>query len=378
MRVILIDDESLALEFLEKKLDEIGGIEIIGKYNDAYKGLEEITKNHPDAVFLDIEMPEISGMDLAKKIQRLMPSVKIVFVTAHNEYAVDAFEINAADYIVKPIRQKRLLKTIDQLLELTGKKTAASPMVCCFNKLHFKMDGKKPEMIDVYWRTTKARELFAYLIHHREQFVRKDVLLEYFWPNAGWKDGFTQLYSTVYQIRKTLKSIDFPIKIISSENSYKLELNDVRVDVEEWENGMKRLSFLTRETLPEYIKTLDLYKGDYFDKDDYLWADNERKRLRVIWLSHIKRLADYFIFNEDYTEAILLYLRVQKIQPLEEDSYFMLMQLYDALKKRDSVKKEYTHLKKMLQEEYGTLPREDIQRWYENWEKRTSFTQYIS
>ncbi len=371
LRVILIDDESLALKLLESKLNKIKDVEIIGKYIDPYQGLEEILSRQPDAVFLDIEMPEINGMELAKEIKAVLPNVKIVFVTAYSDYAVDAFEINAADYIVKPIRQERLIKTINKLLNVNGKTTVSSPMVCCFNKLHFKVDGKESEVMDVSWRTSKSRELFAYLIHYREQFVRKGDLIDIFWPNINSKDGFTQLYSSIYQIRKSLKSIHFPIEIISSENSYRLELNEVLIDVDEWKNGMKKFSNVTKENLPEYESTLDLYKGDYFENDDYWWAENEQKRLRLLWLDYVQRLVDYLIMKEDYSKAIMMYLNVQKVQPHEEDSYFMLMQLYDALGERDSVRREYNNLKKILQEEFGAMPREDIQIWYQNWKKQS-------
>jgi len=376
LRVVLIDDEQLALDYLEKLFKKIGGVEIIGKYTNPYTGLKEIRDGQPDVVFLDIEMPEINGLELAKKIKNSLPNVKIVYVTAHSEYAVEAFEIIAADYIVKPFRQERLIKTISNLLEMTGKKAVFSPMVCCLNKLHFKMNGKDSEVMNVYWRTSKSRELFAYLVHHRGKFVRKVDLLEYFWSNFNSNDGYSQLYSTIYQIRQTLKSTNFPIEIINYDNSYRLELNEVLVDVDEWENGMKKLSFVTRETLPDYQKTLDLYKGDYFEKDDYWWAENERKRLSLLWLGYVKRLADYLIFEEDYTGAIMIYLHVQKVQPHVEDSYFTLMKLYDALGERDSVKMEFNRIMEILQEEYGTMPREDILKWYQRWEKRSLNNQY--
>lgn len=373
MRVILIDDEHLALEHLGKKLEELDGVEIIGKYTNPYIALEEIRVEQPDAVFLDIEMPEMNGLEMAKEMKHVAPDVKVVFVTAYGEYAVDAFEINAVDYIVKPIRQERLKKTMNKLFGPKFERVDSSrrtPMICCFHKFHFKLQGQQSEVIDVNWRTTKARELFAYLVHHRGKFVRKADLLEYFWSDSNSKDGFSQLYSTIYQIRKTLKGINFPIKIINFENTYRLELNGVLLDVDEWEDRIKSLTHVKKETIHDYKKALDLYKGDYFEKDDYWWAENEQKRLRLLWLEYVKKLADYFMYEEDYTAAIMLYLRAKKVQPFEEDTYFMLMQLYDALEEGDAVKREYGHLKAMLKEEFGTLPRDYIENWYRKWEKQ--------
>ncbi len=373
MRVVLIDDERLALEHLGKRLGEIAGIEVIGKYSDPYIGLKGIKNEQPDAVFLDIEMPGVNGLDLAKEMKQSLPNVKIIFTTAYREYAVDAFEVSADDYLLKPIMKERLIKTINRLLGTSEKSEDCSSriMVCCFHKLHFKIDEKKSEVIDVYWRTTKAREVFAYLLHHRAGFVRKVELLEHFWPESNPKDGLSQLYSTIYQIRKTLKSIHCPIKIVNSENAYRLDLNGVLLDVDEWEFKMKEMSLVTKEAFLDFKQALDLYKGDYFEKDDFWWTETEQNRLRLLWLDYVKRLADFFIFEEDYIEAIMLYLRAQKVHPFEEDIYFMLMQLYDTVGERDSVIREYKQLKDMLQEEFGSLPSEHIQKWHQNWEKRT-------
>ncbi|MBA4538665.1 response regulator [Bacillus aquiflavi] len=370
MNAIVIDDEPLAVELLEKKLDEIEGIAVIGKYTNPHRGLEAIIKKQPDIVFLDIDMPEINGIELADKVQRTLSDIKIVFITAYPDYAVKAFELKAEDYILKPIQSKRLVETINHISKIDKKKLDSYPMVCCFQNLYFiKHDGENSQVIDVHWRTSKARELFAYLIQHRQKFVRKDVIIEHFWQDANWKDGYGQLYSTIYQIRKTLASIGFNITIISSENSYKLELNDVLLDVDEWENRMEKLSFVNKDTLLQYKKLLNLYKGDFLGEDDYLWAENERSRLRVLWLGYVKKAANYLIDIKKYSDAIILYLQVQKVQPLVEESYFMLMQLYNAFGDRYSVKKQYCGLKKMLQEEYEAMPSEAIQKWYQKWEK---------
>jgi len=372
LKVILLDDESLALDYLEKLLKSIEGVEVIGKYFDVHEGMKAVIREQPNLVFLDIEMPEINGINLAELIHSRLPEVKIAFVTAYDEYAVKAFEINAVDYVLKPLRKERLVETIQRLSIIHDLKVVSScyPMVCCFQTLHFAWEGNESQVIDVRWRTTKARELFSYLLHHRKQFVRKDVILELLWPNSDFKNGFAQLYSTVYQIRKTLESINFNIEIISSEIGYKIELNDVKLDMDEWEKGLEKLSFITRDTLPKYRKLLQLYQGDYFAEDDYLWAGNEQKRLKVLWHSYIKKLTDYLISIEDYVECILLYLQLQALDPYFEDSYFMLMRLYDAIADRYSVKKQYEALKEMLHAEYDAVPSESIQNWYQNWEEK--------
>lgn len=115
--VILVDDELAALEELADKLEQIGGIRITGKYQDPEAALENIRKNPPDAVFLDIQMREIDGFTLAGEILRFDAKIEVVFATAYDEYAVKAFEINAVDYVLKPFIKERLAVTIKKITE---------------------------------------------------------------------------------------------------------------------------------------------------------------------------------------------------------------------------------------------------------------------
>src|SRR5699024_11202394 len=99
MKAILVDDEQLALDFLELQLEKVGGIEIVGKYNNLnfYYDNEHTMLDTIDVVFLDIEMPDMSGLELAELFLEVNPSLSIVFVTAHNEYAVQAFALHVLD-----------------------------------------------------------------------------------------------------------------------------------------------------------------------------------------------------------------------------------------------------------------------------------------
>ncbi|GIN96048.1 hypothetical protein J6TS1_19180 [Siminovitchia terrae] len=371
MKAVLIDDEFLVLDLLEKKLLKIKEVEVLGKYTNPFQGLEEVIKSQPDVVFLDIEMPEISGIDLAKGIKKAFPDIKIVFITACERYAVQAFDQYGYDYMLKPFDDERIIKTISRLsINMIKGTTPACPMVCCFQKLNFKYYGKNTEEIDVHWRTSKTRELFAFLIQNRRNFVQKDVLLKHFWPDVEVKEGYSQLYSTIYQIRRLLKSIGFNIAIISSENSYKLELNNVLLDVDELEKGIEGLPLVMQDTISKHQEIIELYKGDYFEEDGFWWTEQEKTRLQSIWQKQLKRIADFYIFSENYSEAIIQYLKIQKVLPSNDESYFILMQLYNEFGDRYSVKEQYTQLKKMLLEEYSTEPDETIQKWYQTWEEK--------
>lgn len=107
MRALIVDDEALARRGLRLRLDNIAGIDIIGECNNGREALASIARDTPDLVFLDIQMPGLSGFDVVRELQSdSMPL--IVFVTAFDQYAVNAFEVHAVDYLLKPVEQPRL------------------------------------------------------------------------------------------------------------------------------------------------------------------------------------------------------------------------------------------------------------------------------
>ncbi|MGH4051526.1 MAG: LytR/AlgR family response regulator transcription factor [Clostridium sp.] len=117
LRVVLVDDEKLSLDELSFILSKNSEIEIIGKYDSPSVALEFIKKSKPEIVFLDIEMPGIDGFTLAKEINNLDFSVSIVFATVFDKYAINAFEMNVIDYVLKPFSEKRLQLTMDKINE---------------------------------------------------------------------------------------------------------------------------------------------------------------------------------------------------------------------------------------------------------------------
>ncbi len=114
-KAIIIDDERLARNELKKLLQEFPDVEVIGEAANANEGIEKIESLNPDLVFLDIQMPGKSGFDMLTQIDR---APHVIFVTAYDEYALKAFEVNALDYLMKPVEPKRLA---DALLKVRQK-----------------------------------------------------------------------------------------------------------------------------------------------------------------------------------------------------------------------------------------------------------------
>ena len=116
MKYLIVDDEPLAVLRLKKMLEHVG-IKDILTANNGKKAIEVVKTNHPHVVFLDIEMPLLSGIEAAPIIKEISPETKIIFCTAYDEFAAQAFDLSAHDYLLKPVRQERLSKALDKVTD---------------------------------------------------------------------------------------------------------------------------------------------------------------------------------------------------------------------------------------------------------------------
>ena len=114
IKAIIIDDEPLARDLIRSYLNEYPSIELIGECADGFQGLKAIQELNPDLVFLDIQMPKVSGFEMLELVEN--PPF-IIFTTAYNEYAIKAFDMNALDYLLKPFSKDRFKKAIEKIIE---------------------------------------------------------------------------------------------------------------------------------------------------------------------------------------------------------------------------------------------------------------------
>lgn len=108
LRAVLVDDEQLAREELGYLLGQLGGVEVIGQAGDGLEAVDTIDRLQPDVVFLDVQMPGLTGFEVARSLLDHEVGVQIVFVTAFDQRAIEAFEVNAVDYLLKPVDPARL------------------------------------------------------------------------------------------------------------------------------------------------------------------------------------------------------------------------------------------------------------------------------
>ena len=117
MRAMIVDDEAPARSELRFLLEESGSIDMIVEATSAREAVEKLMETRVDVMFLDISMPKTNGMQLAEALHKLKNPPQIVFVTAYSEYALDAFGVNAVDYLMKPVETDRLSQALEKVAE---------------------------------------------------------------------------------------------------------------------------------------------------------------------------------------------------------------------------------------------------------------------
>lgn len=142
IKTLLVDDEYLALNLLETFIQDVPGLEVVGKVKSAVAALDVLNTQPVDLLFLDIQMPTLSGVNMLKTLKH--PPVTI-FTTAYSEYAIQAFDLNVVDYLVKPFPFERFLQAVNKAKEQLKLRLPAPPLAVAASTANFitaKVDGK--------------------------------------------------------------------------------------------------------------------------------------------------------------------------------------------------------------------------------------------
>lgn len=144
MKTLIVDDEPIAQDILETYINKLPDLELVGKCRNALEAFQILSRQKIDILLLDINMPEITGIDFLKTLK---DPPKVIFTTAYSEYAIESYELNAIDYLLKPVAFERFMKAINKATDAIQKttqpaeiKTAASPIVD--NLMFVKAEGK--------------------------------------------------------------------------------------------------------------------------------------------------------------------------------------------------------------------------------------------
>lgn len=372
MNAILIDDEKLSLDYLQYQLADMPELQVIGAYTDPITGAEAILNSDVQIAFLDIEIPELNGIQLAEQLLERKPGLHVVFITAYNSYAIQAFELNALDYILKPASRKRLTKTLsriknDRELEKAASSSSAYPrlIIRLLQQITFERDGHP--LPALRWRTAKTQQLFLYLLHYRDQFVDKAAIMELLWPELDTHKASQQLYSAIYYIRKTLAPISQNLTIHSAKEAYILRTEQTKIDVDQFDQFVHNNLALDATTIQAYEQFLQLMNGEYLQGYDYVWAEEERRRRQLIWVQNACKVASWHYLNGSLEQALSLSMDIVRRYPLEEEARFIHLQILAAMHRSRDVQLQYAELCELMQKELQLQPHASIREWYVQW-----------
>lgn len=335
MNVLLINNEKLSLDLMEKHLLQFDEIKSVVKLTYSANLVEKEILKGVDVIILDIVQLEMAGMYFAKEIRKKHPKISIIIVSDSEKFAIEAFNIEVSDYILKPICLERLGKSIRRFQQVYHSKNKinkpSSFIIKTFKYLEI-YDEKKKRKIHLQWRTARAKEVFIYLLHNRERRVRKDVIVDLIWPDGDLDKNYKYLYNSIYQCRQLFKKYQLGIEILSRDDFYQIVLKNIKVDVDIWENRLKELNVITKKNINEYIHLFGMYDEGYLRQFDMPWLEIEKTRLQNLWLDLCEKISGYYLFRGNYLNIINLNLKVQQAIPDHADTYLRLIKVYAELK----------------------------------------------
>ena len=223
LRCIIVDDELPSLDELSHLLKEIEGVDVLACVDSGQKALTIIKDLRPDVVFLDIKMPGMNGFDVAREILTFEPSPLIVFATAYDEYAIEAFDVKAIDYILKPFSKKRLGETVKRLKETKTKAITRSDLDGIIGKLKDNLSTKEFVRVSVLENgrivPLSPREIFFCRAHEGQSKVYV-------------RDTSFPCPSTLNELEEHLKAQNF----LRVHRSFLVNLSHIK-DIVPWFNG---------------------------------------------------------------------------------------------------------------------------------------------
>lgn len=308
---VLVDDEILVLNLLEKIIHETTDITVVGAFTDPEQALVEIPNLKPNLVFLDVDMPELNGIELGTRLieSNENEAMAIVFVTAFEQYAIHAFKLNAIHYILKPVDPQsvhEVVKRLKQKREIEQVEVIDSGKINFFGTMHLLVNGYKIDYL-----TAKVEELLALLVLHREKGISKWSIIDVLWEEASIEKSQQNLYTMMFRLKKSLRDAGLKVDVTSKNSIYRIELTDVYCDLIEFDRVMKKRLKVNDHNLNEFESVISLYQGDLFEEKDYLWCMSERERYYQDFVNLVKVVVNYYGQNKRFHQLEKLFHTVR-------------------------------------------------------------------
>lgn len=247
MKILLVDDEQLQLIRLQKAVEDALQEEAeIHSFSNSAEAAEQGKSQAFDIAFLDIEMPRLNGIQLAKRLKASHPKINIVFVTAYDQYALDAHRLHASGYVTKPVSKQKILDELQNLRNPIEVPSSSALQIKCFGNFEVFHQGHP---LDFSYK--KSKELFAYLVDREGAAINVNELNAVLWE----EDHPSYLRNLIADIQSTLKRIGAGDVFVKRHNECYLDVDKVDCDAYQYKKGN-----------PDAIRA---YRGEYMNQ--YSW-----------------------------------------------------------------------------------------------------------
>lgn len=236
--VVIADDEPLARDELAYLLKQCSDIEIVGEATQGTEALEKILALKPDVAFLDIHMPNLDGLTVARKLLEVDQNLMIVFATAYDQHAIQAFEVNAVDYLLKPFDEERVLKTVERIRQRVRDPKNNSEHETLNTSLVELLKKMAGESVSGATSQFQAPIISKLAVQGEESVVLldpKDILYVY----RENRDVFIKTSTKVYSTKYTLQALEEKLAnypFFHAHRSYLVNLNFAQ-ELAPWFNG---------------------------------------------------------------------------------------------------------------------------------------------
>ena len=257
MKTILVDDVLWNMMQFKKECEDIPEFEIVGEFSNAEDALL-YAKDHPvEFALLDIEMPGMNGVTLARELRALYPKIIIIFLTGHKEYLEEFIKIKADYYIFKPYIREDILDAIQRVRLLSGRLKKRIE-VRTFGKFEVLIDGKP-----AFSNMKKEKELFALLIDQAGTAVSNREIVQKLWPEQDAREKMNNGRVVTFRLREALEKDNLGYVLRSSQGGRYINPSDVDCDLFEFLAGNR-----------------ELFHGEYMA--EYSWGEERIGRLAAM------------------------------------------------------------------------------------------------
>ncbi len=252
MKTIIVDDEPLLARQLEEGCRNLSEVEVVGSFRNPKRALEYAEENRVEFAFLEVEMPEMNGLELGKRLKEIYPEIVLIYVTSYSNYIVDALKMKADYCIMKPVKEYDIVDATQraELLSRRQKKNVTVHMLGRF-------DVFLNEQV-IYFNNAKSKELLALCMDRCGGSVSMEEAIDKLWPERTYDEKVKKLYrKAVMSLRRTLKEKEINNLFATKRGVCYISKREVECDY---------FSYLED---PE--KNRELFKGEYLF--DYSWGE---------------------------------------------------------------------------------------------------------